>query len=154
MVATPENKIQAASTTMSASQLSDLIQQVPQILGHMTNKSRRALLSTNKQFRRQMHQTATSIRIQSVQDIPLLVIQQWSHLKVINVTGRLHFDARSLTEVAMADWPLLQSLNLRNTEMRWYAALGIELSPPQWTSPTLLCSWHLGRFCLQHNGHG
>ena len=114
MVATTENTTQAASTTMSASQLSDLIQQVPQIVGHMTNKSRRALLSIDRQFRSQMHKTATSIRIQSVQDIPLLVSQQWHHLKVINVTGRLPSDARSLTELAMADWPLLQSLSLRN----------------------------------------
>jgi len=40
IVATTENTIQAASTTMSATQLSDIIQQVPQILGHMTHKSR------------------------------------------------------------------------------------------------------------------
>ncbi len=137
MVATTENAIQAASTTMSATQLSDIIQQVPQILGHMTPKSRRALLSTSRQFRGQMHQTATSMKVQSVEDIPLLVSQQWSRLKVIHLTGLLDLDARSLTELATADWPLLQSLILTDSDIKQHAEQMAELSP------LLLAKWPL-----------
>ena len=113
MVATTENTTQAASTTMSASQLSDIIQQVPQVLGHMSRRSRRALLSTSRQFRSQMQQTATSMKVQSVEDIPLLVSQPWSHMKVVHLEGLRDLDVRSLTQLAMADWPLLQTLSLR-----------------------------------------
>ena len=137
MVATTENAIQAASTTMSASQLSDIIQQVPQVLGHMSRKSRRALLSTSRHFRSQMHQTATSMKVQRVQDIPLLVSQQWSYMKVIHLTGLFDLDARSLSELAMADWPLLQSLCLKNSEIIQSADQSADLSP------LLLAKWPL-----------
>jgi len=117
MIATTENTIQAASTTMSASQLSDIIQQVPQVLGHMSRKSRRALMSTSRQFRSQMHQTATSMKVQSEGDLLLLVSQQWSQLKVVHLRGLHDLDARSLTQLAMADWPLLQSLSFRSSKI-------------------------------------
>ncbi|DBA92604.1 TPA: hypothetical protein ACH3X1_002823 [Trebouxia sp. C0004] len=74
-----------------------------------------------------MHQTATSMTVQSVEDILLLVSHQWSRMKVIHLTGLYGLDARGLTELAMADLPLLQSLSL---------------------------SWHLGRFWPKHVGHG
>ena len=134
MVATTGNRIQAASTTMSASQLSDIIQQVPQVLGHMSRRSRRALLSTSRQFRSQMQQTATSMKVQSVEDIPLLVSQQWSHMKVVHLRGLHDLDARSLTQLAMADWPLLQILSFRSSKIKQYNA---ELSP------LLLAKWPL-----------
>jgi len=114
MVATTENTTQIALTTMSASQLSDIIQQVPQVLGHMSRRSRKALLSTSRQFRSQMHQTATSVKIHSVEDISLLVSRQWSQLKIVNMTAPLNFEARSLTDLAMADWPLLEAIDLTN----------------------------------------
>ncbi len=137
MVATTENRIQAASTTMSASQLSDIIQQVPQVLGHMSRRSRRALLSTSRQFRSQMQQTATSMKVQCVEDILLLVSQQWSHMKVVHLRGLRDLDARSLTQLAMADWPLLQTLSLRNSNIEQSADQSAELSP------LLLAKWPL-----------
>ncbi len=103
----------------------------------MTLKTRRALLSTSRHFRSQMHQTVTSVRLQSVNDIPLLVSQQWSQLKVINLTGLYDLDARSLTELAMADWPLLQSLCLRRSKIRRYIDQYAQLSP------LLLAKWPL-----------
>lgn len=149
MVANIENAVQAASTTMSATQLSDIIQQVPQVLGHMSRKSRRALLSTSRQFRSQMHQTATSMKVQSVQDIPLLVSQQWSHMKVVHLRGLHDLDARCLTELAMADWPLLQTLSLRNSSIEQSADQSAELSPLLLAKWPLLEAIDFNNHCLQ-----
>lgn len=137
MIATTENTSQAASTTMSASQLSDIIHQVPQVLGHMSHTSRRVLLSTSRQFRSQMHQTATSIKVHSVDDIWLLVSRQRSHMKIVHLRGLHDLDARSLTELAMADWPSLQSLCLVNCAIEIFADQSAELSP------LLLAKWPL-----------
>lgn len=106
---------QLTGCPMSAIDYVDLVIQVPQLMSCFTQRSRKALLSTNMLFRTQIHKHITSIRC-GTSDVPSVMRQHRLTLKSLNLSSS-DLEEDTLQELAKEPWPLLQTLDLsRNGE--------------------------------------
>ncbi len=106
---------QLTGRPMSAIEYVDLVIQVPQMMSCFTQRSRQALLSTNRLCRTQIHKHITSIRCRT-SDVHSVTRQHQLTLKSRNLSSS-DLEEETLQELAKEPWPLLQTLNLsRNGE--------------------------------------
>ena len=124
------------SATMSATDFSELIELVPNLLTFLTQSTKKALMSSNRAFRKQIQQATTSVKFEAddEEDVRLLVSKHRPYLRHLDLSDDcLVHDQSKKALVSLGQWPFLTSLNLTSHALlKHETATSLDIAQLHW----------------------